>query len=241
MDNENQNAPGANEQPDFSEFENNPAAQEWLKQKEAPMKNKVNELLGETKNAKNKAKQWEDLGFDPEDVKELLQERQQADEAKKREEGRFEELISEMKLKHEADLKARDEKYDRRLNKEKEAHVTREIATACQDKDVEGKMLMLEPYIKSVVEVVELDSGELVTRIKGKDGNYRIADGQGNYMTVKDLLLEMRQDDNWGGAFKSSGVQGGGATKGASSQPGAKQPKSPGQVFANMAGGGYRK
>ena len=237
---ENQDAQGATEQQDFSEFEDNPAAQEWLKQKEAPMKNKINELLGETKNAKSKAKQWEDLGFDPEDVKELLHERQKEQDAKKRDEGKFEELIAEMKTKHESEIKELKDKHDRRVVKEKEAHITREIATACQDKDVQGKMLMLESYIKTATEVVELDNGELVTRIKGKDGNYRIADGQGNYMTVKDLLLELRQDENWGGAFNSSGVQGGGATKSVQNQPGAKHPKHPNDTFARMASGKIR-
>jgi len=63
------------------------------------------------------------------------------------------------------------------------------------------------------------DSGELVTRVVDQAGNPRV-NGKGEYLSIKDLVSEMRESEVFGRAFEPSGTTGSGSQGGGKPTPG---------------------
>lgn len=74
--------------------------------------------------------------------------------------------------------------------------------------DLKGSPALLLPHVRAQVKVVE-QNGEYITRVVDKDGDPR-GDGRGGFMTIKDLVSEMKASAEYGRAFESSGSTGGG-------------------------------
>lgn len=68
---------------------------------------------------------------------------------------------------------------------------------------------LLVPALKDKIKVVE-DNGKYVARVFDGD-TPRIGDSEGNYMTIGQLIDEVKSNPIFGGAFKASGATGGGA------------------------------
>ncbi len=78
--------------------------------------------------------------------------------------------------------------------------------------EAKGNAKLLMPIIKSQAVVVP-DGDEYVVRIKDPSGDYR-GNGAGGFMTVADLVKELKASSDYGVAFASEALNGGGRPTG---------------------------
>lgn len=74
-----------------------------------------------------------------------------------------------------------------------------------------GNATLLLPHIKGQAKVVEHE-GEYVVRVLDADGQYR-GDGRGGFMTVDDLVAELKKSKDYSAAFESEAKPGGGPVR----------------------------
>lgn len=79
--------------------------------------------------------------------------------------------------------------------------------------ELKGAVKLLLPHVKSHTRVREAD-GKYVVEVVDAEGNARIGNSKGDPMTIKDLVQEMRQSEEFGRAFEGSGHSGGGTQHG---------------------------
>lgn len=177
---------------------------------------------------RERAKQLEKLakaaeGIDLEEYQTLKTEaesRAQKDAEKK---GEWDKLRAQMLEKHQTELKTREEKVGlMRTALESylvDAGATQELAAA---KGVPGLLL---PHVKSQVKVIEED-GSFQVRVVNAKGEPRV-NGDGQFMTIKDLVSEMRQSEIYARAFEGSGASGSGTPPSGSGRSGqSSKPRS---------------
>lgn len=167
-------------------------------------------LQKEREAAKNAAKQanaWVSLGKTPEEIQELLEAQRKADEDKATKNGEWEKLKVQMqeqsaneRQKLEQALKAKDGAIERYL-------IDAQAVAAISE--LKGVPALLLPHVKAAVKVVD-DDGEYVTRVVDAQGNPRV-NAKGDFLTIKDLVSEMRQSEVFGRAFEASGTTGTGS------------------------------
>lgn len=152
-------------------------------------------------------KAWGALGKTPEEIQQLLEAHQKAEENKALKGGEWEKLKEQMQSQQAkerdvwtAEKQAMQSAIERNLI---DAQAAQAIANA------KGKTLLLMPHVKASVRVVK-DGDEYAVRVVDKTGNPRV-NGKGDYLTIADLVGEMRQSDDFGAAFEATGITGGGA------------------------------
>lgn len=162
------------------------------------------------KEASKQASAWSQLGKTPEEIQQLVEAQKKADEDKAVKGGEWDKLKAQMqeqtakeREKLESALKAKDSAIERYLI---DAQATEAISAQ------KGVPALLLPHVKASVRVVDED-GEYVTRVVDAQGNARV-NGNGDFLTIKDLVGEMRQSETFGRAFEASGVSGSGAQGG---------------------------
>lgn len=84
--------------------------------------------------------------------------------------------------------------------------------------EAKGNSKLLMPLIREQVEVVE-DGDDYVVRVKDGAGDYR-GNGKGGFMSVEDLVAEMKASKDFAGAFESSNLGGSGSQQ---QRPGQQQ------------------
>lgn len=155
---------------------------------------------------KKQAKALEELGKTPEEIKEILDRATQQELADAEKKGEWEKLRQQMVDKHTKQLDlVEGEKKALRQTLEKylvEAEASRLLAEA------KGNATVLLPHVKNQTRVVEKDGEYLVLVVDAK-GDPRV-DVNGNYLTIKDLVNEMRSSDVFGCAFQGTGATGSG-------------------------------
>ena len=80
-----------------------------------------------------------------------------------------------------------------------------------------GNLKLLLPIIKQSA-VVVADGDDFVVRIRDAAGDYR-GNGAGGFMTVQDLVKELKASSDYGVAFQSEAPSGGGKLAGRTTQP----------------------
>ncbi len=170
------------------------------------------------KEAAKQASQWASLGKTPEEIQALLEAQQRAEEEKATKGGEFEKLKQQMLEKHNSDLAKKDERITT-LTKSLERRLVDADATAAIAAQ-KGVPALLLPHVRAAVKVVEED-GEFKALVVDSQGNPRV-NGKGEFLSIADLVSEMRQSDIYGRAFEASGASGGGSTP---SNPGSKPSK----------------
>lgn len=83
---------------------------------------------------------------------------------------------------------------------------------------------LLLPHIKNQAKVIK-EGDDFVVRVVDKDGEAR-GDGKGGFMSVNDLVAELKSSETFGRAFESEAPRGGGTPPGGQrppSVPGVKQ------------------
>lgn len=152
-----------------------------------------------------KIRAWQELGKTPEEIAELLEAQKKAEEERATKAGEWEKLKAQILEKHAAELGKKDEEIKRmRGTLERyliEAAATDAIASA------KGVPALLLPHVRNAARVVE-DNGEYVVRIVDAKGDPRV-NAQGGFLTIKDLVEEMRASDVFGRAFDGTGKSGG--------------------------------
>jgi DNA-binding transcriptional MerR regulator len=165
---------------------------------------------------RHQVKAWKDLGKTPEEIQALMEAQRQAEEAQLTKAGEWDKLRAQMMeqtAKEKAELlnasKAKDAAIERLL-------VDRDAALAISA--AKGVAPLLLPHVKAAVKVIEED-GEYKVRVVDDKGTHRV-NGKGEYLSIADLVGEMRASDVFGRAFEPDGTTGGGALQ---SRGGASQ------------------
>lgn len=176
------------------------------------LKSALNKEREAAKLATKQAQAWSSLGKTPEELQQLLEAQRKSDEDKAAKNGEWDKLKAQMqeqfgaeRAKLESALKIKDSAIERYLI---DAQATAAIS------EFKGVPLLLLPHVKAAVKVVD-DGGEYVTRVVDVSGNPRV-NAKGDFLTIRDLVSEMRQSDVFGRAFEASGTTGGGAVGGGS-------------------------
>jgi hypothetical protein len=165
--------------------------------------------------ASKRLKDYEGLGLSAEEIAQLKEAQRQAEEDKAKKSGEWEKLKGQMQEKHQQEIKAREEKVDS-MRKALESYLVDAQATSAISA-AKGNAKLLLPHVKSAVQVIEED-GEYKVQVMGKDGPR--VNGKGEFLTIAELVEEMKSSEDFGMAFAASGATGGGAPASGGSRPG---------------------
>lgn len=167
----------------------------------------------EATDRRHKLKEWDELGVDPERVKSLLQQEEDARKKRMEEEARYHELIEEMQQTTESEKQRIQQEYEDKLKVAQstvEKHlVDKTIAETLSEEGVKSQKL-LSRYLKDYVKTVEED-GEYKTVVLDDEGNVRTKRGGAN-LTVKDFVTELKSSDDFASVFPAPKVSGTGAS-----------------------------
>lgn len=166
------------------------------------------------KTAKDGLLAWSALGETPDAVKTKLDELTESAAGK----ANFDKLKLDMELAHGKLLSAKDAEVGKMRGTLEQYLVDAEATTALSE--AKGAAALLLPHVRASVKVME-ENGKYVVRIVDKDGDAR-GDGKGGFMTIKDLVSEMRHSETFGRAFEATGATGGGKPS-AGGKPGARE------------------
>lgn len=161
-------------------------------------------------NASKQVSAWAALGKTPEEIKALVDAAAQAEIDKLGKAGEWDKLKAQMLTSHQGELTKKDEAIASSQRALSKYLVDSAAATALAA--AKGSVPLLLPHIQAAVKVVA-DGDNYSVRVMGKDGNPRV-DGKGEFLTIDDLVSEMRQSDEFGRAFDATGTSGGGAQGG---------------------------
>lgn len=78
--------------------------------------------------------------------------------------------------------------------------------------DAEGSISLLLPHVERFTRMKQNEHGQFVAEVINADGVARVGDGQGNPMTIPQLVEEMKSKDDFAAAFKGTKSSGTGAT-----------------------------
>lgn len=146
---------------------------------------------------------------DPDKYNEMIAAADEAERKRLTAEGNFTALTEQMKTAHKTELeRERAEKAGLLGEIERRAIDGEAIVELTAAK---GKVKLLLPHVKSQARVRKTDTGVYVTEVIDGNGNVRIADGAGTPMTIKQLVAEMKGQDDFAGAFMADDKSGGGA------------------------------
>lgn len=168
------------------------------------------------RDADKQAKAWAALGKTPEEISDLLEAQQKVEEERATKSGEWDKLKQQMLEKHQVEIAKKDDAI-----KAMRGHLERYLVDAAGTAaiaEAKGVPALLLPHVKSAVRVIE-DNGEFVVRVVGADGNPRV-NGKGDFLSIADLVGEMRQSEVYGRAFEPSGTSGGGANQSANGAAG---------------------
>ena len=159
------------------------------------------------KTATKQASAWAALGKTPEEIQQLVEAQAQAERDKLAKGGEWDKLKAQMLEQHNKEREA-----DKAAINAGKAAIERHLIDGQASAAIsaaKGVPVLLLPHVKAHVRVVE-DGGEYVVRVVDKLGNPRV-DAKGEFLSITDLVSEMRQSEVFGRAFEASGTTGGGA------------------------------
>jgi len=165
--------------------------------------------------AKQQAERFGDI--DPEEHKRLRQESTERAERRARERGEFDKILERQKAEHAKALATKDG-----LLAAKDAMIAKQLVASEATAAIAGQgglPTLLMPHVEVQSKAVEED-GAFVVRVIDQDGNARSTD-DGAFMTVAELVAEMRASEDFGRAFDGSGQQGSGSGVGPAGQAAA--------------------
>jgi Skp family chaperone for outer membrane proteins len=168
------------------------------------------------KSATKALEPWKVLGDDPAKIQQDLQHLKEELAKKDTTAGQFEKFKTEVGTLHQQELSARDQKIlAMQASLEThlvEAEATRELAAA------HGSAALLMPQIQRSAKVIN-ENGKYVVRIVDSEGDPRINAATGTYMTLSELVSELKGHAEFGKAFDATGQQGSGMRPGPAGNP----------------------
>lgn len=195
------------------------------------LKTTATTLLDEKKQAEARARAYEDLGVKPEEIAEIQAKRAEAEENALTTQKQWETLKGNLTTAHErkvGDLAREHAAKIEEINRghqERADFLTRELrrnmitnaaVQAIKEVDPEASIKLLLPQVESALEFFEEGEGDakkFEVRVVGNDRQPRWKDGT-SMMGIKDLINELRDDPELGGAFSASAKGGSGAKGG---------------------------
>ena len=169
----------------------------------------------EAQRKRQELKQWEETGIDPQSAKALLEKQKEAEMRSAEERGDFDKIRKQMLQQHEAKLREKDELVGK-MKSTLESYLVDNAAIATIS-EFDGVPQLLLPHIKQKVKVVE-EGGKYQVQVVDEDGSPRI-NANGDYLSIKELVSEMRSDPVFGMAFKAPKVSGNGTSTDATGKP----------------------
>ena len=174
----------------------------------------------EAQDRRLKLKEWEELNVDPNKVRELLEKQREAEVKRKEEEGRYRELLEEIETSTQSEIQKAKQEAEEQVSKMKsnleKYFVDKTVTEALASEGASVKLL--GKHIKDQVAVIDVD-GDYQTVVVDKNGEPRLKRG-GAYMTVDDLIAEMKKDDEFARAFPAPKVSGNGTGDASTSNSG---------------------
>jgi hypothetical protein len=169
-------------------------------------------LAAERKAAQEATRQaaaWKSLGKTPDEIQALVAAQAQAEQDKLTKAGDWDKLAKQMNDQHTLEIsgiKATLEVKDKALSK----HLV-DSAAVTAIAAAKGVPELLLPHIRSAVKVIE-ENGDYVVRVLDASGSPRV-NGKGEFLTIKDMVGEMRQSEVFGRAFDGTGATGSGSSQ----------------------------
>ena len=157
--------------------------------------------------AEKQAKAWASMGKTPDEITALVQAAAQAETDKLGKSGEWDKLKAQMADQHKAELAKKDGRIGT-LTKSLEARLIDADATAAIAA-AKGVPALLLPHVRAAVKVIE-ENGDFKVQVVDAAGNPRV-NGKGEFLSIADLVAEMKTDDIFGRAFEPSGTTGSGA------------------------------
>lgn len=121
---------------------------------------------------------------------------------------KVEAMKKQLNQHHEAEIGKLTKSIDRYRNQfyDREVRATAIEAIAAE----KGVPELLLPHVINYAKLRETEDGKFFVEIVDKDGNTRIGDGQGEPMTIRQLVKEMKNSPVFSRAFEGSGSSGSG-------------------------------
>ena len=163
-------------------------------------------------------KQWDELGVDPNAVKELLEKQKEREMRSAEEKGEWGKIKDQLMRQHEEKLRAKDDEV-LSMRKTLESYLVDNAAISAIA-EMEGVPELLLPHVKSSIRLVE-DNGKYVTQVIDTDGSPRI-NADGEFMSIKDFVSEMKNHPVLGMGFKAPKTSGPGGNPNAAEGRGRK-------------------
>lgn len=160
------------------------------------------------KTARREAQAWASIGKTHEEIQALVAVQAQAETERLSKGGEFDKLKQQMLDQHKAEIVKKDDRIGA-LTKSLEGRLVDADATAAIAA-AKGVPALLLPHVRAQVRVVE-DSGEFKVQLIDAAGNPRV-NGKGEFLSIADLVSEMRQSEVFGRAFEATGTSGSGAS-----------------------------
>jgi hypothetical protein len=164
----------------------------------------LHERNKENQKRREQNKTWEDLGVDPDTVKEWMSEKEKAEMKKAEEKGEWEKIKQKILEESDAKLRKKDEEV---LNMQKSLEtilVDSKINEAILKND--GVPELLKDVIKAKTKLVNED-GVYRTVVLDDDGSARVND-RGDYLSIDDIVPELKEHPIYGMAFKAPTTKG---------------------------------
>lgn len=159
------------------------------------------------RNAEKQAKAWMALGKTPEEIAALVDAQRKADEDRALKGGEFDKLKAQMVEQHKTELAKKDTTVAAMRGHLERFLVDAQATTAISE--LKGVPALLLPHVKAAVKVVD-DGDAFAVRVVDANGNPRV-NGKGEFLSIRDLVDEMRQNEVFGRAFEPTGATGSGA------------------------------
>lgn len=161
----------------------------------------------EAKNYRLKAKAYEEVGYSPEELKEI----REKEEKRKMRELENKQDFNKLKETLTTQFSEKEKEYQQKIeslqSSMEKTLIQREVTSAIAKN--EGIETLLRPHIESNVKLMENDDGTLVPRVMDKDGSPAF-NSKGEYMSVDDYVSSLREHEDFGVAFKGRQASGAG-------------------------------
>lgn len=147
-------------------------------------------------------------GIDLEEVRSLQQEKEEREMRLAEEKGNVEKI----KQHHLAEKAKLEEQYQGKISELQgsleKAVIDTQLTSAMNELGAKAKFL--NPLIRDKVKLEKNDAGDYVARVLDDDGTYRL-NNAGDYMTPKEYVAQLREEEEYGIFFSARGQSGSGA------------------------------
>jgi len=166
--------------------------------------------------------------IEPEEFARLVQAEEDAKNADLEKKGQWETLAAQQNEKQQKELDKHIKREEKLMGALREKTVDAEVNSALNK--LKGNSELLLPHVKKHVIMVEDDNGRFSNQVIDDAGNPRV-NGDGKFITVDELVSEMRDQPTFAKAFDADVKSGGGTPPGG---PGSEQSGKKGVIPSDL-------